>query len=579
MKWLSLICLAGLLFTAETARACDAAADLVVVNGKVLTLDAKSSTAQAVAVRDGVFVRVGTNAEVQKLVGPKTRVVDAKGRTVVPGLIESHVHATGAARGEAILPYVQLRSIGEIQDWIRKRTEEWPAGEWIQAPRVDVTRIRERRLPSRAELDAVSPQHPVVFTWQYALRQVRVLNSAALKASGITRSTPEPKGGKIFKDESGEPTGVLENVGDLIGKHLKARPVSEAAHLDSLERLLKRYNEVGVTSIFERNSGVDGVRIYEKLKEQGRLTVRVNVTIGLRSDSTPEGTEIWIKALPFQFGAGDDWVRVGPIKFSIDGGILYGTAYMRDAYGPQAAPLYGLSDPAYRGLLNQPPEKVKGLIRTGHRLGWQMCAHVTGDAGVDVALDAVEAAHKDSPITGRRYTLIHAYFPNPDAVRRAAALGVCVDTQPAWYYKDGDALAFALGQERLKSFIGVNDWLKGGVKVALNSDHMQGADPVRSLNPYHPFLTMYTAVTRKTESGLVVGPEQRVSREQALRMMTIDAAHLSFDEKRKGSIEAGKLADLAILSDDYLTCDEERIKDIHSLLTIVGGRVVHEGLK
>src|SRR5262249_55246773 len=148
--------------------------------------------------------------------------------------------------------------------------------------------------------------------------------------------------------------------------------------------------------------------------------------------------------------------------------------------------------------------------------------------------------------------------------------------QPAWYYKDGDALATALGGQRLKSFIGLQDWRRSGVKVALNSDHMQGAAPNSSLNPFNPFLTMYTAVTRKTQTGLVGGSEQRVSREEALQMMTIDAAYLSFDEKRKGSIESGKLGDLAILSDDLLTCDAERIKEIRAVLTIVGGRVVHE---
>jgi predicted amidohydrolase YtcJ len=153
---------------------------------------------------------------------------------------------------------------------------------------------------------------------------------------------------------------------------------------------------------------------------------------------------------------------------------------------------------------------------------------------------------------------------------------VCVDTQPAWYYKDGDALSTALGGTRLKSFIGVEDWRRGGVKVALNSDHMQGADPNSSLNPYNPFLTMYTAVTRKTETGLVIGPENRVSRADALRMMTADAAYLSFDEKRKGSIEVGKLGDLAILTDDLLTCDAERIKEIRAVVTVVGGKVVYE---
>ena len=280
--------------------------------------------------------------------------------------------------------------------------------------------------------------------------------------------------------------------------------------------------------------------------------------------------------MPFKYGDGDDWVRVGPLKIGVDGGILYGTAYMREPYGPSAASLYGFTDPDYRGALSLTPEKVTTMIRTGHRLGWQMCSHVTGDAGVDVVLDAVEAADRDRPIRNRRYTLIHAYFPRPDAIRRAAELGVCVDTQPAWYYKDGDALATALGASRLATFIGLKEWLRGGVPVAINSDHMFGVDPDRSLNPYNPVLAMATAVTRKTEGGQVFGPEQRVSREEALRMMTTQAAYLAFDESRKGSIEVGKLGDLAILAEDLLTCDAGRIPGIRAATTIVGGRVVYE---
>jgi predicted amidohydrolase YtcJ len=350
--------------------------------------------------------------------------------------------------------------------------------------------------------------------------------------------------------------------------------VPEEEHLKSLERLVQHYHEAGITSIFERNSSVEGYRTYEKLKAKGRLSMRVVVTIGQRSDGTLDGAEKWIRSLPFKFGDGDDWLRVGPIKFFVDGGVLYGTAYLLEPWGRQ--PLFGITDPAYRGILSLSKEKVQNVIRAGHKMGWQMSSHVTGDAGVDVVLDALEAVHKDNPINERRYTLIHAYFPNPKAVRRAAALGVCVDTQPAWFLKDGDALVSALGEPRVKSFIGVNDWRKGGVKVALNSDHMQGADPNTSLNPYNPFLTMYTAVTRKTDAGRVVGPEHKVARADALRMMTIDAAYLSFDEKRKGSIEIGKLGDVAILSDHFRTCDIERIKDIRAVITIVGGRVVHE---
>jgi predicted amidohydrolase YtcJ len=553
-------------------------ADLVVVNGKILTVDDRFSQAEAAAVRDRVFVAVGSNEEIQRLVGERTRVIDAEGRTVVPGLIESHVHATGAARGDLTAPFIQLGSIAEIQDWVRRQAEQAPRESWIQIPRADVTRIREGRIPTPRELDDAAPHHPVVFNWQYANHQIQVLNSEALRVAGIRADTPVSDRGKIEVSGDGKPTGVLRNAGELVSTFLRRPERPESEYLANLHRLLQTYNHFGITSISERSTNVAGYRAYEKLKQRDSLPVRVNATIRVRSDGTVEDTERFIRSLPFSFGDGDDWLRVGPLKIAVDGGILYGTAYMREPYGEDSFTLYRISDPEYRGGLQAgvEPEHVENMIRTGHRLGWQMSSHVTGDAGVDLVLDAVEAADRDSPIRSRRYTLIHAYFPNPETAIRAARLGVLVDTQPAWYYKDGDALADALGTNRLTNFIGIAKWRRAGVRVALNSDHMQGFDPDKSLNPYNPFLTMQVAMTRKTERGQVFGPEERISREEALRMMTIDAAYFSFDESRKGSIEVGKLADFAVLSDDPLTCEAETIKDIRAVATVVGGRVVYQ---
>ncbi len=554
------------------AAAQDRPPDLVVVNGRVLTVDAKFSVAEAVAIRDGVFILVGTNGEAMKLVTSKTRVLDAKGRTVVPGLIDSHVHALGAASNDATEPFVYLRTIPEIQEWIRRKAAAAPEGQWIRLPRNYPTRLRERRFPTRAELDAPAPRHPVVFDGAY----VQFLNTAALKAAGITRDTPDPAGGEIVRDGSGEPTGLLRNPRALLSKFLPGRTPSEGETLEALERVHRRYNEVGITSVFERQTDVAGVRTYEKLRDARRLTVRATVTIGMGGDGTADGSEKFIASLPFKTGDGDDWVRVGPLKLVVDGGILIGNAFMREPYGVKCAHLYAVTDPAYRGSLSLKAEQVRNMIRTGHRLGWQMSSHVTGDAGTDIVLDAVEAANADSPIRDRRYTLIHSYFPNPEAARRAAALGVCVDTQPAWYFKDADAIVTALGEERLKAFIGVGDWLKAGVKVAINTDHMFGLDPDTALNPFNPFLTMATVVTRRTEAGLVINPDQRVSREDALRMMTIHAAWLGFDEKKKGSIEVGKFGDLAILTGDFMACPEDRIRELQVAATVVGGRVVFE---
>lgn len=578
MKAASVFCTVGILIAAASQAAAQqpGPADFVLQNGKVVTLDSKGTIAQAVAVRDQKIVYVGDNQGVKVHTGPQTKVYDAQGRTVIPGLNETHVHATGVAQGEAVQPFRQLGSISEIQDWVRQQASQAAAGAWIRLPRVDVTRIRERRLPNRAELDAAAPQNPAVFTWQYANRQLQVLNSAAIRAAGITRETADPSGGKIVKDSAGDPTGVLEDATALISQWMPRTEVSPEQYLDSLESVLKHYNQLGITSITERGSNAAGWKTYNQLKEQGRLPVRATLTIRVGSNGSVEDTERFINDLPFKFGEGDDWVKIGPLKIGVDGGVLYGTAYMREPYGAQALSLYRLTDPQYRGLLQSDAQKVTNIIRTGHRLGWQMCSHVTGDAGVDMVLDAVEAAHRDSPIDQRRYTLIHAYFANPEAAARAAKLGVCVDTQTAWYYKDGDALAEALGGQRLQKFIGVAEWRKAGVKVALNSDHMQGVDPDLSLNPYNPFLTMGVAISRKTEGGAVLGPDQRISREEALRMMTVDAAYLHFDEARKGTLEVGKLGDLAVLSGDYFSCPEDNIKDLRSVLTVVGGKVVYQ---
>jgi predicted amidohydrolase YtcJ len=558
----------------SASAATEPPADLVVRNGRVLTVDAGFRVVEAVAIRGGVFIRVGTNAEVQPLVGRATRVIDAGGMSVVPGLIDTHVHALGVAAAEAVDPFRELRSVAELQDWVREKARRTPEGQWIWTPRTYPPRIRELRFPTRPELDAATDRHPVVVDGAYAL----MLNTRALAAAGITRETPAPQGGIIVRDADGQPTGLLRNVGPMLARYQeRARDDrGENVPLELLEEVHRRYNRVGITSVIERGAGLEGYRAYRELENEGRLHVRATVTLRLASDGTVEGAERAIRALGIRFGEGDERVKVGPLKVVVDGGILLGNAYMRDPYGRNARALYGFDDPGYRGSLSLTPDQIENVIRTGHRLGWQMCSHVTGDAGVDAVLDAVEAADGDSPIRERRYTLIHAYFPDAATARRAARLGVCVDTQPAWYYKDADVLANALGEDRLRPFIGLAAWMKAGVKVALNTDHMFGLDPRTALNPFDPFLTPYVAVTRKTERGRVIGPEQAVSRQEALRMMTADAAYLSFDEKRKGSIEVGKLGDLAVLSEDFMACPPDRIREVRVVATVLGGKIVHE---
>ena len=569
----------GLLSAAPAPTGQQAPVDLVVVNAKVLTVDAKNTQAEAVAIRGNTFAAVGTTAAIRTMAGPQTRVIDAGGRTVVPGFIESHVHATGAARGEVSQVFIQLHSIQEIKDWVRARAREAGPGGWVQLPRVDVTRIREGRLPNKADLDEAAPANPAVYTWQYANRSIQVLNDTAIKAAKIGKATVAPKGCTLHFTPDGGFTGRMENCQSLLD--IPQRQVTEAQYLDSLAALMKRYNEVGITSITERSSNADGFRDYQQLHAQGRLPLRARVTIRIGTgDNSEAAIERIITGLAVKYDQGDDWVRVGPLKIGIDGGALYGTAVMREPYPATSHELYGITDPKYSGEFGRgqglTADGVRNYVRVGNRLGWQLSSHVTGDRGVDIVLDAIEAANKEQSMLDKRYNLIHAYFASADTARRAASLGAVVDTQPMWFYKDGDALLKALGPKYMNTFIGVKTWKDNGVTVALNADHMQGFDPVGALNPYHPPLAMQATITRKTQGGQVIGPAERISRLDALRMTTINAAYIGFEEKKKGSIEVGKLADLAILTADFLTVPEDQIMNIKSYMTIVDGRVVYE---
>ena len=563
---------------AFTARGQPAPADLVLLDARILTVDSAFRTATALAVRDGRFAAVGSNEDVRRHIGATTRVIQGRGRTVVPGFIDTHVHAIDVASAEATQPFRNLRSIREVQDWLRSETAKRPAGSWIWTPRVFPTRLREHRFPTRQELDAAAPDHPVVVDSAYAFS----LNTAGLRAAGITRETASPAGGAIVKDAAGEPTGLLRNAGGLLARF---RPAIEGVPLDTLERVHRQYLAAGITSVIERGATLRGFETYRQLKSAGRLHVRATVTIRVPDANDTAAVERFIAGLPFKFGQGDEWLKAGPLKLVADGGILIGTSFMRKPFGRGGRELYAIENPDDRGFLTLTPEKLAAAIGVIHRRGWQMVAHVTGDAGVDVVLDGIEAALKQTPDppsaprSDRRHTVIHGYFANAESAARAARLGVLVDTQPAWHYKDGDALAAALGADRLAHFIGLKTLRQAGVEVAINTDHMFGLDPNDAMNPFNPLLTIYSATTRRTESGRRLGPDEAVTRQEALRMMTSAAARFSFDEKDRGSIEAGKLGDFVILDDHFLTVPAERLRTMRADMTVVGGRVAFENTR
>jgi hypothetical protein len=559
-----------LLFSAVAAMS--QAPDVIYYNAAIITMSPAHPAAQAVAIRGDRFTAVGANEDVLRTAGPQTRKVDLGGRCMVPGIIETHVHPIGAALSEIDGPVPLVHSIAELKDYVQTQDKKLPPGRLIFIPKVYATRLADHRYPTRYELDQAAPvNREVVADNGYAA----VVNSLLLKKLGITRDTPQPGNGRIEKDAQGEPTGLILGAPQLLESVRSPRPADAKDRLWALKTMLARYNTVGITSIIDRAEGPEGFRTYQTLYRSGELTARSFITYLIQAQGKPAQVRAEIEQIPFTTGWGDNWVRVGSLKTIADGGILIGTAFLREPYGPNTQ-IYGFVDPNYRGVLSVPKENLFEMAKTAAELGWQMTAHTTGGGATDALLDSYEYANRTTPIQDRRFTVTHGNFPNQQAIERSKKLGVVYDIQPFWLYLDGPAIKDVFGPERMKDFQPLRSLFDAGIVVGGGSDHMVRSDPREATNPYHPFLGMWIAVTRKMVDGQVLNPEQRITRMEALKMWTWNGAYLTFEEREKGSIEPGKLADLAVISKNYATCPEDEIKDIEALRTVVGGRVVYD---
>ena len=558
------------LFLLGTSCSALAQVDTVLLDGKIVTLDPIERMVEAVAIRDGKIAALGASAEIAKLAGAKTEVVRLDGKMVLPGFIESHCHSIGVARDSVHSEYAELHSIGELQEWIRRRAKTTPIGTWIEVPRNEITRLKEHRHPTPAELDATTSDHPVLYT----STTKHVLNTAGWRALGLLDPQSKLPDGEVVRDEAGRPLLIRE--GGNVSVHQFFPPQTETHDelLTALKQVHRRYNEVGITTIFERATDRAGFNTFRELHQRQELTTRVRATFRF-SARTAEQVGKYIQNLGLKPGEGDDWVRADHMKITVDGGIHWGTTWLSEPYGEKRANFYRLADPQYGGEHFYSPEQMRTVFATVNRLGWPMSAHVTGDGGMEAVLEAIEAVAKNDPtITRRRFNLIHAYFPTSTTVQLAKHLGIGVDTQGYLYHRDADILAEIYGASWADRFIGLADWVRGGVPVAVNSDHMIGLDPDHAMNSFNPALMLWIAVARKTDSGRVWGEQQKLSRLDALRSLTQWPAWLSFDEDKLGTIETGKLADLVVIDRDYLTCPEDEIRAIKPLRTIVGGRTV-----
>lgn len=552
-------------------------ADLIIHNAKVVTVDAKFSIAEAVAIEGGKIVAVGTNAEMLPHQGKKTRQINAGGKVVLPGLMDSHSHPVGAALSEWKEPLPDPKSLKDVFAFIRKRAETTPEGQWIVLRYAFPTRLDDARFPTRAELDAAAPKHPVL----YHAGPAGIVNSMALKLSGVTKDTPSPSAGEVVKDPAtGEPTGMIRNAyGVLKGVPSAGGEASPADRRAAVKKLFKLYNERGLTSVADRNGSRSDLDLYRQLHAAGELTVRMNVARGLSPNGTREQVAKRFEDLPGKdrlggpTGVGDDWVRVGPIKIFLDGGMLNGTAFMRQPW--PKGPTYQVTQDDYRGLLFIPQEQLRMVVEEGVKRKWQMTAHTAGEGAMDELLDAYEFVNRANPIKDLRLCITHANFPSKRNLERCRQLGVVADVQPAWLYKDGTTLLNVLGKERVRWFQPYKTWLEY-TTVGGGSDHMLRFDALNSTNPWDPWLGMAVALHRTTERGTELFPDEALTREQAIRLYTINNAFITHEEKSKGSLEVGKLGDLIVIDRDVLTCPATDVAKTQVLLTVVGGKVVHE---
>jgi predicted amidohydrolase YtcJ len=546
--------------------------DLILHNGKIATLDSRNTVAQAVAFKDGRIAAIGASANVLRGErGRNTRVIDLQGKTVLPGLIDAHVHALGAGLSELRAKLPPLDSIAAIQDYIRQKARTTPKGSWIIVPRTLPPRLREMRMPVRQDLD-VTRDHPVAFDGSY----VWSANTMALEISGITKNTPNPPGGEVVKAEDGEPNGILRNAAQLLKGARRAEPFTEAEKFRALETMLKLYAAAGLTGVGDRAVTQEDVKLYEKLKAESGLPVRVVLT--WRPDSTRpvESVVSEISASPWTTNRGDEWLKFGTFKVTLDGGQSVGTAYQRMPYGSFGRQLYGQTNADARGTLFVNPEKLYKIYSAARAKGWQLTAHVQGGAAIDTLLDVFERLDRERPIADMRYHVMHGSFLSEDAVLRMKRMGVALDAQPDWLFFDVPALQRVFGAQNMRWFFPLKTVLDAGIIVAGGSDHMIGHDKNNAVNPYNPFFNIWMCITRELRGGGQFYPEERVSREAALRMYTTGAAWLQFDERTRGTLERGKLGDAVVIDRDFFTCPENEIRHIEPVLTIAGGRVTYE---
>jgi predicted amidohydrolase YtcJ len=525
-------------------------ADLIVVNARVLTSDPARPRAQAFAVREGRFLAVGSNADIRNLSSRRTRVIDAARMTVVPGFIDTHNHPSGVT--ELFDVDANLRSIGALKAAIAKKVATTPPGFWVDAYMFDDTKLTDGRPLHRRDLDEVAPNHPVGV--HHRGGHTGWYNSQAFALAGVTKETPDPTGGRFFRDADGTPNGwVAELATDVFEKVGKREVFTAEQERDRSRRGMAHisglYTAAGLTTVHDLSADVENIRAYEDARAAGELRHRAYLMI--RGKAFPLLRDAGVRT-----GFGDEWVRIGGVKYAADGSASERTMRM-------STPFVGTTD---YGILTMSQQEIHDAVDDAHSKGWQIGIHANGDVTIDMVLKAYERALAQWPLPDRRHRIEHCSLINPSLIARIAKTGSIPTPFWTYVYYHGEKWE-RYGDEKMQSMFAHKSFLDAGIKVPGASDYGPG--------PFEPLMALQSMVTRRDFRGHVWGANQRVTVDQALMIATQHGAYASHEEQLKGSITAGKLADFVILEKDPHDVDPNTIKDIKVVRTVTGGKTVY----
>ncbi|MFB0558171.1 MAG: amidohydrolase [Candidatus Bathyarchaeia archaeon] len=536
--------------------------DLVLLNGKVVTVDPFDTIAEAVAVRDGRFLNVGTTEEIKRLTGSRTKIIDLKGKTVLPGFIDSHEHCIRKGmRGDWVdCMSPPMASINELVEALTAKASEKVEGEWVVGYGFDETKLKDRRWPTRYDLDKASSKHPIYLG--RAGGHNAVANSMALEIAGITKDTPQPPGANVEKDETGEPTGRLDEIAAM---NMVRDKIPTPSPEESVEIMVENWPRVeeellswGLTTIHEAHIKAPEALAYQELLKKGKLRLRVGLMLdGMAPYKGYATSDLARQGIRTGFGWDDKLYVIG-VKIGVDGAMGSLTASLTEPYA---------NDPENYGINRVTQEELTEETVRLHQAGNRACIHAIGDWAIDIALNAIEEAVKSKEWEDHRHRIEHAGYVRPDQLERMARLGVAVSASIGFCHPIGDSHIGALGEERLVGYYPMHSFKDHGIVAGGNSD---------GFGKNWAITGIHGCVTRKSSTGRLLAKKQAIPMMEAIKTYTIKGAYLEGKEDEKGSIEPGKLADMVVMDRDILMADPEEIIETKALMTIVGGEVVYE---